>query len=402
MRRLLAPVAALAALTTAVLAGLVAPPAGAAAPAAAAYTGSLVDAIARLPVAAEVRTGYDRTLFRHWVDADGDCQNARAEVLLVETTAPVTFTSSSNCTVATGRWVSYYDAVVVTTASGVDIDHMVPLAEAWDSGASGWTAARRQAYANDLDDPRSLVAVTGSSNSSKSDSDPAEWLPAYERCRYVTEWTAVKTRWSLTVDQAEKTALAGLAGGCGAVTLTVEVLDGGSTPPDTTAPSTPTGLVATATSSTAVTLGWTASTDAVGVTGYRITRNGTLVATVATPGYADTGLTASTVYSYGVVAVDAAGNASAAATVSVTTPAAPLVLSGATRIVGTAKYADLSWTGGGTRFDLWRGSTRLMANTTVRSTTNRVGASTTSATYTVCPAGTSRTSAGCSSVTLRW
>ncbi|WP_031089223.1 HNH endonuclease family protein, partial [Streptomyces sp. NRRL S-15] len=79
------------------------------------------------------------------------------------------------CALTGGGWSSYYDEVEVTEARKLDIDHMVPLAEAWDSGAYDWTAERRQAYANDLGAERSLVAVTAKSNRSKSDKDPATW-----------------------------------------------------------------------------------------------------------------------------------------------------------------------------------------------------------------------------------
>ena len=106
-----------------------------------------------------------------------------------------------------------------TTASspadsiGFDIDHLVPLAEAWDSGAGGGPPAPGERYANDLGDPRTLVAVTASANRSKSDQDPAEWLPALGQCRYVRQWVAVKIRWSLKVDAAEKRALLARAHG---------------------------------------------------------------------------------------------------------------------------------------------------------------------------------------------
>ena len=367
------------------------------------WSASLTDSVTALPVDVEIRTGYDRALFNHWVDVDGDCQNARAEVLIAETLAPVTFTTASNCTVATGQWYSYYDAQTSTLASDFDIDHMVALAEAWDSGAHSWTAAERQAFANDLGDDRSLIAVTDNSNASKSDSDPADWLPAYEQCRYVGDWVAVKVRWSLTVDQAEKDRLTQLAADCADTPLVVDVALGTAPPSagDTAPPSQPTGLTAVAASSSSIALQWTASTDNVAVTGYRISRNGTQVASVTNLSWSDSGLTGGTTYAYSVVAVDAAGNASTAATASATTPAS-LQIAGRARITGGKKYADLSWTGGGTRFDLWRGTTLLMGNTTVRSTTNQVSKSTKSAAYTVCPAGTARTSTQCSSITLTW
>lgn len=180
---------------------------------AATYSAPLAQAIADLPVATEVRTGYDRDLFNHWTDADGDGCNARNEVLIEEAdTAP---SVGSGCALSGGAWFSYYDATSYTSASSLDIDHMVPLAEAWDSGARNWSAAKREAYANDLDFYGSLIAVSASTNRSKGDQDPAEWTPpAGYACRYATEWVSVKHRWGLSVDSTEKSALTSLASGC--------------------------------------------------------------------------------------------------------------------------------------------------------------------------------------------
>ncbi|MEU7994089.1 HNH endonuclease family protein [Micromonospora sp. NPDC049060] len=175
--------------------------------------------VADLPVATEVRTGYNRDLFPHWTDADSDGCNTRYEVLIAEaTTRP---TVGSGCQLTGGRWRSYYDAAYWTNPSDLDIDHMVPLAEAWDSGARNWTTSRRQAFANDLGDVRSLVAVTDNVNQAKGDQDPATWQPTNEKCRYVGEWVAVKTRWRLSVDSAEKSALTSRANSCTNITITV-------------------------------------------------------------------------------------------------------------------------------------------------------------------------------------
>jgi len=105
----------------------------------------------------------------------------------------------------------------------LDIDHFVPLAEAWDSGARTWTTTQRRAFANDLGDSRSLVAVTDNVNQAKGDQDPATWIPSHSpaRYRYAAEWLAVKIRWRLTVDTAEKNTLTNLANGCTNVTITV-------------------------------------------------------------------------------------------------------------------------------------------------------------------------------------
>ena len=186
------------------------------------FSAPLRTAIAGLPVEAEVHTGYSRTLFKHWVDADGDGCNTRKEVLIAEADDPVSI--GSGCALTGGRWYSYYDGISWTDQSRIDIDHMVPLAEAWDSGARSWTPSRRESYANDLGDYRTLVGVTDSVNSAKGDKDPATWLPAQQRCRYLREWVAVKVRWSLTVDQPERSALDALAAGCTNPTITVTVV----------------------------------------------------------------------------------------------------------------------------------------------------------------------------------
>ncbi|MBT1186627.1 HNH endonuclease, partial [Streptomyces sp. CJ_13] len=166
-------------------------------------------AVSALPVATEDRTGYQRTAFKHWNAGDlpADGCNTRQEVLLAE--AVVYPEIGPGCTLTGGVWWSYYDEREVTPAGALDIDHMVPLAEAWDSGASAWSAVRREAYANDQGQAASLVAVTARSNRSKADQDPAEWLPpsADALCRYGAEWTATKLRWGLAVDELEQDRL---------------------------------------------------------------------------------------------------------------------------------------------------------------------------------------------------
>lgn len=167
-----------------------------------------------LPVRPEVTVpAYVRTSFRHWVDADGDCQDTRVEVLVRDDRSG----TSRGCRVRTGRWVSWLDGRTATSSRTLDVDHLVALGEAWDSGASVWDASRRESFANDLGFVWSLQAVSSSVNRSKSDRDPAEWLPSGQvRCVYVSRWMQVKYRWGLAVDPVERAALAGvLAGPCG-------------------------------------------------------------------------------------------------------------------------------------------------------------------------------------------
>ena len=169
-------------------------------------------------------TTYSRTYFKHWIDANGDCQNTRAEVLIAESKVTPTYTTTSHCTVAKGKWYSYYDGATWTLASDVDIDHMVPLKEAWESGARLWTVTNRTRYANDLGLAASLVAVTDNVNQAKGDRDPSAWLPprTAARCTYAIQWVQVKYRWRLSIDSAERTRLSSiLSGTCGARATTV-------------------------------------------------------------------------------------------------------------------------------------------------------------------------------------
>jgi len=168
---------------------------------------SVMTALDRLEVRAEHSGGYARSKFGDWIDADGDGLDTRAEVLIDESKTRVTISSR---TVRTGRWVSLYDNLTWTDASDVDIDHVVALNEAWKSGAYLWSSARRIAYANDLGVSWALRAVTDNVNMSKGDRDPSSWLPPYRAaiCTYLAGWVAVKLRWKLSVDAAEKSSIA--------------------------------------------------------------------------------------------------------------------------------------------------------------------------------------------------
>ncbi|MFC7331301.1 HNH endonuclease family protein [Marinactinospora rubrisoli] len=147
---------------------------------------------------------YDRDLFPHWSAVEGNC-NAREYVLRRDGD---NVSVGNDCYPTSGSWTSPYDGVRTSTPSQVQIDHMVPLAEAWRSGADTWSTSQREAFANDIDTPQ-LWAVSGSSNQSKSDQDPAEWLPPSTsiHCTYVRSWINVKYEWNLSVDSAERSAL---------------------------------------------------------------------------------------------------------------------------------------------------------------------------------------------------
>lgn len=147
---------------------------------------------------------YDRALYDHWIDADGDCQDTRQEVLIRDSLVPPRL-SEDGCRVVSGRWIDPYSGAAYTDPSDLDIDHLVPLAEAHRSGADTWTEGRRRAYANDLSSPLTLVATAAGENRSKADGDPLSWLPGTPDrwCAYTAAWTTVKARWGLSQDRME-------------------------------------------------------------------------------------------------------------------------------------------------------------------------------------------------------
>ncbi|MFF6774628.1 HNH endonuclease family protein [Streptomyces sp. NPDC012637] len=168
--------------------------------------------LASLTVKAEgSSTGYSRDLFPHWITQSGTC-NTREVVLKRD---GVNVVQDSSCAAVSGSWFSEYDGATWTVASDLDIDHVVPLAEAWRSGANSWTTSKRQGFANDLTRPQ-LIAVTDNVNQSKGDQDPGEWMPPRTsyHCMYARMWVQVKYYYGLSVDSAEKSALQSVLNGC--------------------------------------------------------------------------------------------------------------------------------------------------------------------------------------------
>ena len=167
----------------------------------------------QLVVTEDKLTGYKRSAFKHWIDADKNGCNTRAEVLIEE--AVVKPKIGPKCKLTDGKWLSAYDGITVGAPSQLDVDHMVPLAEAWRSGAWKWTAAQRQAFANDLENSEALIAVTASTNRSKGDKDPSLWMPAKGQCVYTQNWISIKVKYSLTADPQEVEKLNSLVSTCG-------------------------------------------------------------------------------------------------------------------------------------------------------------------------------------------
>ncbi|MGM0843722.1 MAG: HNH endonuclease family protein [Bacillota bacterium] len=154
-------------------------------------------------------SGYSREKFPHWIGQGSGCDTRQ---LVLQRDADY---YSGNCPVTSGKWYSYYDGVTVYSPSDLDIDHLVPLAEAWRSGASSWTTEKREDFANDLSGPH-LIAVTASSNRSKGDQDPSTWKPTRysAHCGYAKWWINTKYEWKLSLQSSEKSALQTMLNTC--------------------------------------------------------------------------------------------------------------------------------------------------------------------------------------------
>ena len=152
---------------------------------------------------------YDRGEWRHWADEDGDCQDARQESLIAESETSVTYTNDDRCRVASGSWAGPYTGEVFTDPGSLDIDHMVPLANAHRSGGWAWSEDKKREYANDLSYDGHLIAVKASANRSKGSKGPEGWKPPEYGywCRYAIDWISIKNAWELTATESEAATL---------------------------------------------------------------------------------------------------------------------------------------------------------------------------------------------------
>ena len=179
---------------------------------------------------------YDRSDWNHWIDADGDCQNTRHEVLIEESLDPVGFKDERQCQVASGRWLAPYTGQEIREATKLDVDHMVPLKNAHDSGGWAWGKDRKAAYANEMVYSGNLIAVTDLANRSKGAKAPDRWKPPNQNywCDYAIDWVNIKVVWDLTVTETELAALREMLKTCDKPPLiTANVVQIPSSPPAT-------------------------------------------------------------------------------------------------------------------------------------------------------------------------
>ena len=162
------------------------------------------------------KTGYDRSSFSHWRDPDRNGCDARNDILRRDLTNLVVKTDSNGCKVLGGVLADPYSGKnidFVFGASLVDIDHVVALSNAWQTGAFQFTSEIRLQFAND---PLNLLAVSASLNRQKGDGDAATWLPPTKsyRCQYVARQIAVKKKYGLWLTKPEKVAMSTLLAKC--------------------------------------------------------------------------------------------------------------------------------------------------------------------------------------------
>lgn len=156
---------------------------------------------------------YKRQDWPHWIDADRDCQDTRAELLIVNSQRPVRFRNEKQCSVVEGQWYDPYSGKTLTKASDLDIDHIVPLKWAHSHGAANWSKSQKRTFAND---PANLIPVDDHLNQAKSDKGPSEWMPPNQsyRCEYLGRFTAVVAEYGLQPTATERRVMERMGAAC--------------------------------------------------------------------------------------------------------------------------------------------------------------------------------------------
>lgn len=145
---------------------------------------------------------YDRSEWPHWVDFDSDCQDSRSEILIEYSLVDVKFKRNKGCNVSWGKWLTPYTNEIINKASSLDIDHVVPLENAHQSGGYAWSREKRRAFAND---PENLLVTSASANRSKGSKSPERWMPPYDgyHCTYLKKWVYIKKKYELSFSKNE-------------------------------------------------------------------------------------------------------------------------------------------------------------------------------------------------------
>jgi hypothetical protein len=151
---------------------------------------------------------YNRKHWHHWIDEDRDCQNTRQEILISRSIEPVKL-NSKGCVVHRGKWQDYYFDEILVDSRNVDIDHLIPLKHAHDSGGEDWSREKKKQFAND---PENLVITNRKYNRMKGAKTIAEWLPLDRKysCLYASDWVKIKNKYKLKLSSNEEQTIRSL------------------------------------------------------------------------------------------------------------------------------------------------------------------------------------------------
>jgi hypothetical protein len=175
-------------------------------------TALLISSCAHDPKTSQAPTKYSRKEWKHWTDHDRNCLDMRHEILKTRSLTPPSL-NARGCKVLRGQWEDYYFPKNLSIASNVDIDHLVPLKNAHESGGYAWSKRQRETFAND---PRVLVITDLKYNRQKGSKGIDRWLPAQKSyaCKYVKDWIRVKREYRLHLLEAEKQTITQISPEC--------------------------------------------------------------------------------------------------------------------------------------------------------------------------------------------
>lgn len=178
---------------------------------------SCLDAGGRLPknyiADKQDASPYYREDWPHWLDADSDCQDARAEVLIQQSQTQVSYSDHRQCAVSTGSWLDPYSGKHFSNDDDLDIDHIVPLKFAHERGGAHWSRSEKARFANDFDN---LLAVDDGLNQAKGAKGPTQWLPPAQsyHCQYLARFNYVMSKYNLTYTAQEQAQIAQIQRRC--------------------------------------------------------------------------------------------------------------------------------------------------------------------------------------------
>lgn len=174
-----------------------------------------------VPLIASAANEYDRKEWRHWIDADRDCQNTRHELLVEKSISPVSYKNEDKCQVTTGRWYGPYLDKHFTESGDLDVDHVVPLKWAHDHGGAEWSMERKEEFAND---PDNLLLVDDSENQSKGAKGPAEWMPVNKafHCTYLAKWAVLIALYDMNPGDSDEDKIRSGLSGCVGIQMAEE------------------------------------------------------------------------------------------------------------------------------------------------------------------------------------